>query len=258
MLRLREAVNQERDLVYRVTKLKQRIYKQINNFCPELNHLLGDLEKAVYRKYLLEHSPLDLSSSEVIESLLRSHRIYSEYTLSRFLEGHSKLRLLGQDRALQEEQLEHLRCLIRILEVTVSELRYCEKRIDGLHNDLPQAAIYRSMPGVGPRLPLRNRARIDRYYSRTAAAPQGQDLAEKSDESRADCTASLPAESVHRGRLPQSLYLRAALLQRPTRTGALRTHALRPGLTNSDAPRWERRTGGCPLARWPPSSSASM
>ena len=43
MLRLREAVHQERDLVHRVTKLKQRIYKQINNFCPELNHLLGDL-----------------------------------------------------------------------------------------------------------------------------------------------------------------------------------------------------------------------
>ena len=152
MLRLREAVHQERDLVHRVTKLKQRIYKQINNFCPELNHLLGDLEKAVYRKYLLEHSPLELSSSEEIESLLHAHRIYSESTTTRFLEGHNKLRPLGPDRPLQEEQLEHLRCLIRILEATVSELRYCEKRIDGLYNELPQAGIYRSMPGVGPRL----------------------------------------------------------------------------------------------------------
>ena len=152
MLRLREAVSLETELVARVTKLKQRIGRVINGLCPQLNPLIGDLEKKVYRAYLLDHSPLKLSSEEAIRTLLHAHRIYNQAYVDGFVEAHLLLRPLGHDRDLQSEQLENLRSMVRILEVTVSELRYCEKRIDGLFNDLPQAHIYRSMPGVGPRI----------------------------------------------------------------------------------------------------------
>ena len=135
-----------------MTKLKQRIGSQINGLCPPLNSVIGDLERKVYRVYLLEHSPLELSSQEEVQALLRSHRIYDEEYVASFVKAHLALRPLGMDTDLQLEQLENLRAMVRILEVSVHELRYCEKRIDGLFNDLPQAPIYRSMPSVGARL----------------------------------------------------------------------------------------------------------
>lgn len=152
VLRLREAVNLEGELVTRVTKLKQRIWKEVNNLCPPLNDLLGDLEKQVYREYLLEHGPLERSSADEVSALLRSRRIYDQEYVDRFVAAHQQLRCLGKDRALQMQQLENLRSLVRILEVTVKELRRCERLIDGLYNELPQVHVYRSMPGVGPRI----------------------------------------------------------------------------------------------------------
>ena len=151
-LRLREAVNLETELVGRVTKLKQRIFKEVNNLCPQLNSLIGDLEKAVYREYLLEHSPLEPSGREAVEGLLRKARIYGAERVERFVSEHLALRCLGRDRDLQLEQLENIRSMVRILETTVGELRRCERRIDALQERMPQAAIYRSMPGVGARL----------------------------------------------------------------------------------------------------------
>lgn len=151
-LRLREAVGLEADLVGRCTKLKQRIAKQINTLCPPLNALIGDLEAKVYRRYLLEHSPLDPSPRERIVELLRSHRVGDAERIEDFAREHCRLRCLGRDRELQREQLESLRCSVRLLEAALQELRLCERRIDALFGQLPQAPIYRSMPSVGPRL----------------------------------------------------------------------------------------------------------
>lgn len=151
-LRLREAVNLEAELVCRTTKLKQRIGKEINGLCPQLNTLLGDLEKRVYRRYLLERSPLEPSPAQEIESFLRSNHIHRQDCIERFLEVHASLRCLGRDRDLQLEQLENIRSMVEILEATVEQLRRCERRIDALYSQAPQVAIYRSMPNVGPRI----------------------------------------------------------------------------------------------------------
>lgn len=151
-LRLREALALEACLVERVTKLKQRIHKDINNLCPQLSGLLDDLERRVHRDCLLELSPADLPSRGRVEEFLAAHSVRDPARIAAFADAYLALRCLGRDRQLQREQLENLRSSVRLLGCAVDELRRCEGRVDALFGRMPQAAIYRSMPDVGPRL----------------------------------------------------------------------------------------------------------
>lgn len=151
-LRLREALALEHSLVERVTKLKQRIHKEVNSLCPQLAALLGDLESRIHRDCLLELSPVDLPSRKRIEEFLHARRTRDPERVEAFAKAYRALRCLGRDRQLQLEQLENLRCSARLLGGAVEELRRCEARIDALFERMPQAAIYRSMPDVGARL----------------------------------------------------------------------------------------------------------
>ena len=149
---LRELVGLEKSLVQRVTKLKQRIWGETNTLCPQLEDLLGDIESPVYQQYLLKFNPLKPAKDTTIANLLRKYKLYNPTVVTRFIEAHKKLKPLGKDKAFIQMQLENLRSWVRQLITATEELRACEKRMDAVFKQMPQAAIYLSMPSVGPRL----------------------------------------------------------------------------------------------------------
>lgn len=149
---LQQEVSLENALMKRVNKLKQRIWSEINAFCPILETMLLELERPAYHQYLLDFDPLNLASDEEIRAFLAKHKIRTAKSVENFIELHRQVKPICSNAVVAEMQRDHLRVWIELFVATLSQLRQSRQRVDTLFKDIPQAHIYLSMPGVGQRL----------------------------------------------------------------------------------------------------------
>jgi hypothetical protein len=153
ILCLRELVQTEDEYIGGQTRLKNRIKAQIGQFCPGLEAMVGNkLDIRAYTQYLLTLDPRQLAGDDKVVQLLHKHHVRSKKVVERFLERHRKLQMLPLGQKLLAVHVEKLRGLVRQLHVIQDDLGKCETEIAAYFNELPNADIYRSQPGLGERL----------------------------------------------------------------------------------------------------------
>ena len=149
---MQEWIGMETDLVSNCRQLKQRIMSHLDTFMPDLKRMLPNLDKKVYVRYLFEFDPLTPVDCSEVESFLRRHGCRNAETIEAFAAGHVALRALGEDAEVHRAQADVLRAWAELLWQLQCSLEDCRKRINALFVQLPQAAIYSSLPGLGETL----------------------------------------------------------------------------------------------------------
>jgi transposase len=150
--RLRERVDQEQDLIARATASQNRLHALVRRLCPEWDALVGDLEHAVYQQFLLHYAPWDRPRESTLRRFLGTHNVRGEDAVRRLVELARTARALGTDRAFQALLLEQIRAEVRLLAALRTELDRVRADLAALYAALPQAPIYDSFPGIGPKL----------------------------------------------------------------------------------------------------------
>ena len=145
-------VGLEEDLIAEQTRLINRIQDWIYQVCPDLRLVAGKIKNTLFQDYVLRFSPMETDSREAVRQFLQNYRLRSADLQEQLVQQHSQARPLGEDCRVQEALWERIRCWVRGLQTFQKELKACEKRIDKLFAQLPQAPIYRSLNMVGPRL----------------------------------------------------------------------------------------------------------
>jgi transposase len=173
ILCLRELVLTEDEYIAGQTRLKNRIRAQISHFCPGLEAMLGDkLDTKAYTQYLLSFDPRQPADADEVAGHLRKHHVRSEKVIGEFLEKHCGLGVLPLGKKLLAVHCEKLRGLVRQLHAIQAELETCQGEITTYFNELPNAEIYRSLPGLGERLAPRMAAFFGKDPSRNFASKQ--------------------------------------------------------------------------------------
>lgn len=152
---LRERVDQEEDLITRATEGRNRLHAQLRRLCPEWDALVEDIDHAVYQRFLLRYAPWDPPGEKALRSFLGTHNVRGEDAVARLIRLARQARALGTNRRFQELLLDQIRSEVRLLAAIFRELAAVEAGIQTLLAALPHAPIYRSMPGIGPKLAAR-------------------------------------------------------------------------------------------------------
>jgi len=150
--RLRERVDQERDLIARCTKSVNRLHALVRRLCPEWDALVPDLDHVVYRQFFLHYAPWDQPRESTLRRFLGTHNVRGEDAVKRVIELSRTAQALGTDRAFQELLLEQIRSEVRLLAAERAELDRVTAEIATLFEAVAHAPIYRSMPGIGSAL----------------------------------------------------------------------------------------------------------
>jgi hypothetical protein len=146
---LQEWIGMETDLIVHCRQLKQRMLSHLNVFLPDLKEWLPNFDKKVYVHYLIEFDLLNPAPAEQVEAFLRAHHVRDEKRIESFVQGHVSLRALGRDKGVVKVQSEVLREWAQLLWTLRESLEACQGKIQAIFKELPQAKIYRSLPGLG-------------------------------------------------------------------------------------------------------------
>ena len=153
ILCLRELVQTEDEYIGEQTRLKNRIKAQIVQFCPALEAMVGEkLDTKAYTQYLLAFDPRKPAKADLVKEHLNSHHVRSKGVVEKFLKRHSELKVLPLGKKLLAVHVEKLSALVRQLHTIQAELGWCQNEITTFFNELPNAEIYLSLPGLGERL----------------------------------------------------------------------------------------------------------
>lgn len=175
ILCLRELILTEDENIADQTRFKNRIRAQIAQFCPELEAMVGDkLDTRAYSHYLLKFDPLQPAPGEEVARHLRENHVRSKRVIAAFVEKHEAVAPLPPGAKLLAVHAEKLRALVRQLHAVQEELAQCQGEITAYFNELPNAEIYRSLPGLGERLAPRmaayfGKAPTDNFASKAEA-----------------------------------------------------------------------------------------
>jgi transposase len=173
ILCLRELILTEDEYIADQTRLKNRIKAQISQFCPNLEEMVGEkLDTKAYTQYLLSFDLRQLADADQVAEHLRKHHVRSEKVIEGFIGKHSMLELLPLGEKLLAIHCEKLRGLVRQLHAIQEELEACQGEITTYFNELPNAEIYRSQPGLGERLAPRMAAFFGKDPSNNFASKQ--------------------------------------------------------------------------------------
>jgi hypothetical protein len=153
ILCLRELILTEDENIADQTRFKNRIRAQISQFCPELEAMVGDkLDTRAYSHYLLKFDPLQPAPGGEVARHLRENHVRSKRVIAAFVEMHEEAAPLPLGSKLLAVHAEKLRSLVRQLLAVQEALAQCQGEITAYFNELPNAEIYRSLPGLGERL----------------------------------------------------------------------------------------------------------
>lgn len=153
ILCLRELVLAEDEYIADQTRFKNRVRAQISQFCPDLEAMVGDkLDIRAYSHYLLKFDPLEPAPADKVAEHLRENHVRSKRVIAGFVEKHEAVTPLPLGSKLLAVHAEKLRALVRQLHAVQEELEQCQGEIAAYFNELPNADIYRSLPGLGERL----------------------------------------------------------------------------------------------------------
>lgn len=149
---LHERIDQETRLIQRITASKNILHSMLRRLCPEWDQLLANIDHKVYRELLLSYAPWDHPRASTLRDLLHRHNLRSKDATETVVRLFTQAQPLRGSPRFHELLLEQIRSEVRLLDSLLGEL---SKVSDAIHADfsaLPNAHIFKSMPGVGPKL----------------------------------------------------------------------------------------------------------
>jgi transposase len=173
---LRQWVESRRMLVGEKVRLTNRIIASLKSYFPQVLDWFEDKDTLVFCEFLERFDDVKAAQAATADELtefLRSHQVVRRSAINRRLQQiQSAGPPLTEDEAIVVPAKALTLGLIALLKVVLAQLAEFNQRIAELFEALPDAALFRALPGAGPHLAPRLLAALgeDRNRFRSAQA----------------------------------------------------------------------------------------
>lgn len=153
---LRQWVESRRMLVGEKVRLTNRITAALKSYYPQVLDWFEDKHTLAFCAFLEQFPNLEsaqAATSEALRQFFRSHHIIRRATIQRRTQ---QIQAAGppltQNRAIIQPAQALTQGLVALLKVVLQQLIEFETQIESLFTSLPDAELFRALPGAGPHL----------------------------------------------------------------------------------------------------------
>lgn len=153
--KLNQLVESRRTIVGDKVRLSNRITAALKNYYPQPLEWFEDKDTQVFCEFLLEYPTLKAAqavSSEELTKFFHMHNVVRKTAINRRLESIKDSKPLTEDESIIDSMQLLVRTWVQQLLIMLLSIQTFDQEIEQLFNAHPDASIFSSLPGAGPRL----------------------------------------------------------------------------------------------------------